>query len=271
MQEISTSFSPRFFYRKMGKGPVAVLLHGFPESGTLWRNIWTGLSGGYTLIVPDLPGAGDSTLSGSASIAQMAAGVKDILDKEQIEKAVIIGHSMGGYVALAFADMFPGSVAGLTLVHSTTAADDEEKKKTRQKVIDFVQKGNKTAFLEQMVPGLFAQEYAAKERQKVQEQVDSALLMSTEGLVNFYKAMMERPERTAVLKNARYPVQWIIGAKDALMAPSKLIGFAYTAQVNFIAYYTDCGHMSMVEMPDELENDINEFLNYCYRNELPEA
>ena len=267
MPFISTSFSSRFHYRKMGKGPVAVLIHGFPESGTLWRHTWDELSARYTLLIPDLPGAGESSLDKPASIADMAEAIREMLDAEQVKQAVIVGHSMGGYVGFAFADMCPQYMMGLTLVHSLPSSDDEEKKKTRKKVIDFVNKGHKDAFLKEMVPGLFAEGYRERERLKVEEQVTNALPMTTDALVNFYTAMMERPARLHVLDKAEWPLQWVIGVKDSLMAPAKLLSYAHTAPVNFISYYPDCGHMSMVEAPEKLATDINNFLGYCYRHE----
>lgn len=268
MPEIDTSFSSRLHYRKMGRGPVAVLLHGFPESGTLWRNVWDTLAQRYTLLIPDLPGAGESSLPGEVSLNQMAESIKQMLDAEQEKKAVIAGHSMGGYTAFAFAALFPSYIQGLTLVHSTPLPDDEEKKKNRKKVIEFVEKGHKTEFLKQMVPGLFAADYPHQHPLKVQEQVDNSLTMSAEAIVNFYRAMMERPDNTQVLKDASFPVQWIIGARDPLIPAIKLIGQTHTASINFVSYYKDCGHMSMVEAPLELQNDINDFLAYCYRNEV---
>ena len=267
MREIHTAFAPRVVYRKMGEGPVAILLHGFPESGTLWRNVWDKLSERYTLIIPDLPGAGQSTINGDVSLAQMADAIKAIADAEQAASVVLIGHSMGGYVAFAFAAACPAMVKGLTLAHSGPMADDGEKKKTRQKVVDFVQRGHKKEFLEQMVPGLFAPGFIQTAPDKVKEQVSSAMELESNALVNFYKAMMERPRHTDVLENAVFPVQWIIGAQDTLMAPQKLISYAHTSAVNFTSYYTEAGHMSMIEDPERLQTDLAYFLDYCYRND----
>ena len=155
ISEVATSVSSQIFYAKMGSGPVLILLHGFPESGSLWRNVRDELSASYMLIIPDFPGSGNSILEKETSISQMADCVKNIMDKEGIDKAVIAGHSMGGYVAFAFATSYPENVAGLSLVHSTPEADDDEKKQTRLKIIEIIRKGGKTAFISQMVPNLF--------------------------------------------------------------------------------------------------------------------
>ena len=264
MPEVNTSVSSRIYYRKMGTGPVAVLLHGFPESGTLWRNVWDYLSAYYTLLIPDMPGTGDSLLEGSAGIEDMATTVKTMLDAEHVEKAIVVGHSMGGYIAFAFAALFPQYVQGLSLIHSTPLADDDEKKQTRKKVIEIVDKGGKDLFLSQMVPGLFAEEFVKEHPNLVKEQVTNAQTMSKEGLMNFYTAMMNRKERINVLETATYPIQWIIGAKDALIPAQKLIGFSHTSAVNYVSYYKECGHISMVEAPKRLQTDLKYFFDNCY-------
>jgi len=164
MPEISTPVSSTVYYCKMGSGPAVVLLHGFPESGTLWQNIWHELAASYTVIIPDFPGSGKSVLEKETSIAEMAECVNDIMNNEGIDSAVIAGHSMGGYVAFAFADMYPGKVKGLTLVHSTPEADDDEKIKTRLKSIELIRKGAKNTFITHMVPNLFSENFKISKR-----------------------------------------------------------------------------------------------------------
>ena len=265
MPEIITSVGS-VFYRKMGSGPAIVLLHGFPESGSLWRYIWDVLSQSFTIIIPDLPGSGSSPLpsSGSISLAAMAAQVKDILDAETITKAVICGHSMGGYVAFAFAAQFADRVAGLSLVHSTPVADDDEKKTNRKKAIELVQKGGREAFLKQMVPNLFADGFKQNEPALVNEQIANALNMSAESITNFYAAMMERPDSTAILDAPSFPLLWILGSDDNLIPFTKVLQFCFRSDINFVSYYKGCGHMSMVEAPDKLAADLLRFAAYCY-------
>lgn len=131
MQYIHTDQFPCLAYRKFGEGPVIVLLHGFPENGNLWRDIWPALAKHNTVIIPDLPGSGESTFANEdLSIEHLAESVKLILDKEGIDEIVLAGHSMGGYIALAFAEKYPVMLRGLSLIHSTAAPDSDEKKKT---------------------------------------------------------------------------------------------------------------------------------------------
>ena len=264
MPEIKTSVSSRVYYQKMGAGPVLVLLHGFPESGTLWQKIWHELCASFTLIVPDFPGSGNSLFERNTSIADMAACVKAILDDEHVEQAVIAGHSMGGYVAFAFAALYPRWVAGLSLVHSTPVADDEEKKKTRQKAIELIRNGAKNAFISQMVPNLFSADFKQTNPIAVKQQVDEAVKMDDNSLINFYEAMIARTDHTFVLENARYPIQWIVGLDDNVIYYKKILEQCNKSNINFVSFYRDCGHMSMVELPQKMSFYIREFENYCY-------
>lgn len=264
MPEISTADGQHLYYRKMGSGPVLLLIHGFPESGSLWENVWDALASTFTLIVPDLPGSGKSTHNGTKSLADMAGGIKAILDSEGIEKAVIAGHSMGGYVGCAFAACYPERLSGLSLVHSTPQADDEEKKKNRQKSVDFIRKGGKRIFLNQMVPNLFADDYIVTNPHIVPEQVDKAMQMEEESIINFITAMMNREDSTAVLGTAPYPVQWIAGTKDKLIDHKKILAHCSRSAINFVSFYNNCGHMSMLEAPGRLAADLGAFTGFCH-------
>jgi len=265
MPEINTLVSSRVFYRKMGSGPVAILLHGFPESGSLWRKIWGELAQSFTLIIPDFPGSGSSILDGEASIAQMAECVKKIMDAESIDKAVIAGHSMGGYVGFAFADIYPHKVCGLSLVHSTPQADDEGKRETRRKSIELIRKGAKKMFITQMVPNLFSDAFKHSHAKDIEEQVALALEIMDKSLINFYNAMILRKEYTGILYSTLFPIQWIIGSDDNIMNYKKIFEFCHKSRINFVSFYNNCGHMSMIEAPEKLVTDLKAFINYSYR------
>lgn len=263
MPDKAITESPALYYQKMGNGPVIVLLHGFPESGKLWKNIWPDLSGQATLIIPDLPGSGNSPLTGDTSIDQMADLVKNIMDTEGIDKAVIAGHSMGGYVAFAFADKYPERVSGLSLIHSTPLADDDNRKQMRLKSIELIRRGAKNSFINQMIPNLFSDAFKREQPEIVREQVAESLKMDGSSMINFYNAMIQRPDRTNVLANAVFPVQWIAGINDNLIHFKKILEQCYRSDVNFVSFYNNCGHMSMFEAHDKLVNDLQSFTNYC--------
>jgi len=268
MPEISTPVSSRLFYRKMGAGPFVILLHGFPESGNLWRKVWDGLSSSFTLIIPDFPGSGNSLLERETSISQMADCVRAIMDEEHIENAVITGHSMGGYVGFAFADKYPDKVCALSLVHSTPQEDDEERKKTRRKSIELIKKGTGKIFIAQLISNLFSDAHKGANPQDVEDQVALALEMQDRSLINFYEAMINRKDHTGLLKSASFPLQWVIGINDNVIYYKKILEFCHKSPINFVTFYNNCGHMSMLEAPGKLVADLKEFVNYSYEHQL---
>jgi len=266
MPEIKTQISPQLYYRKMGTGPAVVLLHGFPESNHIWSAVWDDLCEQFTLIIPDFPGSGESELEKETSIYDMADCIAEILDNEKIEKAVIAGHSMGGYVGLAFAEKYPGKVIGLSLVHSTTEADDEEKKNTRLKAIELIRKGGKNAFIRQIIANLFSPHFKQAHPEIVEQQTEEALEMEEKSLINYYFAMIGRKDQSFWLKNTSIPVQWIIGMEDNLIYYKKILEQSAKSGINFVTFYNNCGHMSMLEDPNKLINDLKEFINYSYES-----
>ncbi len=253
------------FYRKMGNGPAMVLLHGFPADGTLWRNVWDELAVSNTVIIPDLPGSGNSPLNGDAGMADLAERINEVLAEEHIDKAVITGHSMGGYVAFAYAKLYPEKVAGLSLVHSTPAADGDEKKKTRQKSIELIQKGGKTQFIGQMVPNLFSDAVKQSNPMIVKEQIERSMSVEAASIISLYKGMMDRPDTSDVLNVAPFPVQWICGIDDNVIPYKKILGKCHYSPINFVTFYNNCGHMSMLEAPEQLTDDLKTFAMYSNR------
>ena len=264
MPENNRTDQSGIFYRKTGSGPAIILLHGFPGSGILWRNIWDELSVLYTVIVPDLPGSGNSPLQGATGISDMAVMIKEIIDQEKIERALIVGHSMGGYIALAFAKLYPGSTAGLSLVHSTSEADDEEKIKNRKKAIALIQKGGKQAFINQMIPNLFSEATRKAHPEIVEKQATESMEMEEDGMINFYNAMIGREDTTGLLTAVSFPIQWICGLDDNVIPYKKILNKSYKSDINFVSFYANCGHMSMLEVPQKLTDDLISFTSYCH-------
>src|SRR5215210_649891 len=136
------------------KKPV-ILVHGFGEDHSVWDQQARHLEKNCRLIVPDLPGSGKAKL-GDVSMEGMADHLKNILEEQSVSSCIMIGHSMGGYVTLAFAEKYPEMLAGFGLFHSSAYADSEEKKATRRKAIDFIRKNGTKEFLKTSVPNLIA-------------------------------------------------------------------------------------------------------------------
>lgn len=260
---------PQLSYTIEGSsGPVLMLLHGFPDDSNLWRQIVPELSRTYTVLCLDLPGAGGSALpqDGKLTMEGMAEAVAAVADEVSAEPLIVVGHSMGGYTALAFAERFGTRLKGLSLVHSTAAADDEEKKSQRQKAIGLIQRGGKEAFLRDAVPKMFSSKTKEGNPDLVRRQVERGLRLPDSSAVAYYEAMIGRPERTAVLRDAAFPTQWILGKDDALIPLDKVLEQTHLASKSAVYIYEDVGHLAMLETPERLAKDLAEFADYCYKS-----
>ena len=185
------------YYKQQGNGPALVFLHGFCESHEIWAETVTELSSFYKVITPDLPGFGKSAiLKTPFSIKEVGHTVIEFIQTLGIRKLALIGHSLGGYVALAIAKEKPDLVAGVCLFHSGAHADSEEKKINRNKVIDFVKKNGVQPFIETFVPGLFFQQ----DSKKIQKVYKIASATSKKALLGYVQAMRDRPDMTDFLR-----------------------------------------------------------------------
>ena len=146
----------KLFYRVKGQGKPVILIHGFGETGNVWDQQVAYLSGYFRLIVPDLPGSSSSETPADLSMENLAEAIHAIIHEEDIDACPVIGHSMGGYVALALTEHYYNHVSALGLFHSTAYADTEEKKATRRKGIDFIRQHGAFEFLQTSSPNLFS-------------------------------------------------------------------------------------------------------------------
>src|ERR1700744_2413428 len=157
-------------YEDTGKGPVVVLLHGFAEDSTVWKHQVAHLSAHHRVISPDWPGSGLSPLGETPpSMERFADLLHALLTHESIDRCCIIGHSMGGYAALAFAEAYAGLLTGLGLFHSTAFPDTPEKIQLRRRSQDFMRTNGAELFVRQSTPNLFAAKFKAERPDEVGE------------------------------------------------------------------------------------------------------
>jgi pimeloyl-ACP methyl ester carboxylesterase len=205
----------RLCYYTSGQGPALVLLHGFGEDSSIWENQVANLAENYHLIIPDIPGSGLSApLEGNPSIEDFAEAVKAVLMKENITACTMLGHSMGGYIAMAFAEKYPAVLNGLGLIHSTAFADSDEKKMARAKSIDFIRANGAYSFLKTSIPGLFSSEFTKSHNAVIEALVEKATSFSDAAIIGYYMAMINRPDRSTVLTSFEKPVLFIAGIYD---------------------------------------------------------
>ncbi len=251
----------RIVYRVYGAGKPVVLLHGFGETGDVWKNQVEFLKDDFQLIIPDLPGSGDSEQTTDMSMEGMADVIKAILDKEGLSQINLIGHSMGGYITLAFAEKYAVYLSAFGLFHSSSYADNEEKKAARKKGIEFVNQHDAYSFFKTSTPKLFSPQTKQQNPALVEDFVRSLHNFSSEAVVSYYEAMMKRPDRTHVLKTSILPVLFVIGEHDSAIPVQDSLEQAHLPEISYIHLLHQSGHMGMLEEPDKSNQLLKKFVS----------
>ncbi|HMK03566.1 MAG TPA: alpha/beta hydrolase [Ferruginibacter sp.] len=262
--------SSRIFYRTIGKGRPVILIHGFGEDGHIWDKQVEFLQERFQLIIPDLPGTGSSEMIEDMSIEGMAESIKSVIDFElqkflrqpaEAEGITLIGHSMGGYITLAFAEKYPDLLSSFGLVHSSAFADNGEKKAIRLKAIDFIKENGAYGFLKTAIPGLFAAYWSKDHQQEIDALVEQSKGFSNEAIIQYYRAMIARPDRTAVLKNFPGPVLLIIGEHDKAVPFDQSMQQTYLPGNPYIHILRKSAHMGMWEEATKVNTALSGFLS----------
>ncbi len=251
-----------------GKGRVIVLLHGFLGSHKIWQEYIKKLSKSFRVIAVDLPGHGETPAIGYYhSMEMLAQSVKAVLDSIGVRRYVLIGHSMGGYTSLAFAELFPENVCGLCLCHSTAHPDSEEKKKDRDRTIQLVKKGNK-----RMVTDVIATHFSPHKFPKIEPRViqvkQIAEATSKQSIINSLEGMKERKSRDLILKFSEYPILFIVGKKDGLINTDSVFTQIGLCKYPYAVMMEKEGHMGFYEEPEQVAPEISSFANRCFRNKF---
>jgi len=242
--------------------PPLVLIHGFAEDSSVWDNQTAYLKNTHKLIIPDLPGSGRSPLlSGDTSMEDLAGAVKAVLDAEGINDCVMVGHSMGGYVTLAFAELYPQMLKAIGLFHSTSFGDSEEKKTIRRKAIDFIRKNGPGPFIKQSTPNLFSETSRKQHPEWINMLIERYADFHPDSLIRYYEAMIRRPDRSAVLQQFPRPVLFIIGEQDSTIPLNISLQQSHMPDVSYIYILEHAGHMGMLEEAVRSNHILEEFLN----------
>lgn len=252
----------KIYYQVTGEGQPVVLLHGFAEDQTIWAEQIPFLQQHCQLIVPDLPGSGKSDLltKQNVTIEDYAECINTLLEFENVEKCILLGHSMGGYITLALAELHPNKLAAFGFVHSTAFADNEDKKNTRKKAIKLIDEFGVYSFLKNTTPNLFSDTYKKEHPERVSAFIKQGRKFSKEALVQYYTAMMNRPDRTHVLKASKVPVLFVIGSEDTAAPLNDLLKQVHLPSISFIHVIESAGHMSMWEKTEELNSHLLNFI-----------
>jgi pimeloyl-ACP methyl ester carboxylesterase len=255
----------RIHYSDSGNGPVIVLLHGYLESSEVWNGFSEKLSNKFRVVSIDLPGHGNSDVYEEVhSMEFMATAVKEALTKLGIKKACLIGHSLGGYVTLAFLDIFPEYLSGYCLFHSQPLADTPEAIEKRRREIAIVKAGKKDLMYPDNVIRMFASSNLEKYSEALQRSTDIASQIPGEGIIAVLNGMIIRPSRLTLMEEGKVPYLWILGSMDNYI-PCDLIREKVNLPSNAtVVILKNSGHMGFVEEEDKSVDVVTEFVEMLW-------
>jgi len=249
-------------YKIVGNGMPVVLIHGFSEDSTVWENQIGYLKNEYRLIIPDLAGSGKSGLieTDVVGLEDHAECIHEMLQIEKIDRCIMIGHSMGGYITLAFAEKHPGSLIAFGLFHSSAYADDAAKVETRKKAIEFIHANGVLPFLKTSIPGLFNNDNPGFQQQWPDNLIQKGTNFSARALVQYYEAMIARPDRTEILKKSSVPVLLIMGQHDKAVPFKQSLEQSHMPGHVYVHILRESAHMGMLEESGKANEILANFL-----------
>ena len=244
-----------------GEGLPIVLLHGLALEKSIWNSVLTAFSSQARFITPDLRGHGKTSLGqANATLGQIADDLLALLDALDLPKVCLLGHSMGGYIALEFAARYPERLVSLVLLTSNIRADAPEKQQARLLDAQKVLSGGVPAFAAGMAGRLTKDPFLANQFRTQMEVIDPA------GLSNILVAIANRPDQRALLPSLNVPVLAIAGAEDQISAPAFALEAADLAVRGHKLVLPGAGHMPMFENPLALGAAIISFQEYCHES-----
>lgn len=251
----------KIWYTDSGQGTPIVLLHGYLESSEVWNGFEVKLASKFRVISMDLPGHGLSDVYGEThSMEFMATVVKELLDSLELKKVFLTGHSLGGYTALAFLELFPGYLTGYCLFHSQPFSDSPEAIEKRLREIAIVKAGKKELMYPDNIVRMYAPLNLEKFSGSLLKSKEIASRIPGEGIIAVLNGMKKRPSRLSFMEEGRVPCLWILGRMDSYI-PCDTI----QAQVNLpenatVAVLEKSGHLGFVEEEDISVRLIADFL-----------
>jgi pimeloyl-ACP methyl ester carboxylesterase len=249
----------KIFYSSKGQGTTIVLLHGFTESQKIWNRFVKALSKEFRVITIDLPGHGKSECVADVHTMELQAEVVHaVLKKADVVKSVMIGHSMGGYVMLAYARKYPKNLKGICIFHSHCFADSPEDRENRDRVVEVVRE-NKFRFIVNFIPNLFPEEVLEKFSKEIDGLVKEAEKMPKEGVIAALEGMKIRNDQTSFLATTKLPVLFILGLKDSKAPIPRFWEMISLPAHSESLILRDVGHMGYIESPGATLNAIRQF------------
>ncbi len=239
------------------KEPPLLLIHGYPFEHSMWFSTIASLGSNARVIAPDLPGFGHNPprRAEKPSMGAYADFVARLLDENQNERAIVAGMSMGGYVALAFAQKYPDRVVGLGLISSQAAADTLEARQARRDLVKKIRAGGSSVAVDAILPKLFSEENAQKPELK-EYPIQGATAAGADGLCWALEAMANRADHTDLIRSLTIPVLIAHGMEDKIIPAAKARQLAETLANPLFIEWRGVGHASPLEAPDQVASAL---------------
>ncbi len=248
-------------YNIKGEGKTVVLIHGFLETLNIWEDFADELSKKYKVISVDLPGHGGSCLhSKTYTMCKYAEAVKAVIDAEKIEKAFVIGHSMGGYVAMAFTQYYKENLSGLCLFHSIPLGDSDEKKKARNLLVEKFRKEDKSEICLNHAKNIFSTLNIDKYSVEIEKISKNAEEIDTNSIIASIITIRDRFDRSDVLQNLEVPFLHIHGEKDNFISDEVINEINYPLNYEFVSLEKS-GHIGFIEEKELSVSIISDFID----------
>jgi pimeloyl-ACP methyl ester carboxylesterase len=252
----------RIHFSDSGNGTPIVLLHGYLESSEVWNGFAEKLSSDFRVISVDLPGHGLSNVYGEVhGMEFMATGIKELIDYLDIKKVFLTGHSLGGYITMAFLELFPDQLTGYCLFHSQPFSDPPAVVDKRKREIEIVKMGKKNLMYPDNVIRMFATSNLEKFASALQQSKDIASRLPGEGIIAVLNGMIVRPSRLSFMEEGKVPFLWILGSMDSYI-PCEVIQSKVKLPFNArVVVLTNSGHMGFIEEEERSLEIIKDFVN----------
>ena len=258
--------SGKIHFSDQGAGETILLLHGYLETSEIWSNFAHKLATKFRIITVDLPGHGNSDIYGeSHSMEFMATILKGVINSLNIKRVFLTGHSLGGYVTLAFAELFPEMLSGYCLFHSHPFADSEEILEKRRKEINLVLAAGKDLLYPESVKKMYASVNLEKFSNALKQSMRIASSVSGEGITGVLRGMMTRPSRIAVMEEGTVPCLWILGAMDNYINCELIQTRVRLPQNAKVVVLNNSGHMGFIEEEELSLKVIESFMKKLTR------
>jgi len=255
----------KIYYSDQGRGPAVLLIHGYLETGEVWDSFAEKLARHYRVLTIDLPGHGRSDIFAKTHTTEfMAETAEGLLKTVDVGKAFITGHSMGGYVTLAFLGMYPQKLTGYCLFHSHPFADTPEVAERRKNDIRMVEAGQKFILYPESVRKMYAASNPEKFKEAFEKSKKIASGISDEGITAVLRGLMIRPSRVHLMEEGKVPCLWILGEKDNYIQCEQMKSRVNLPANAEVVILKDSGHMGFIEEEEKslqiLQNFISKIL-----------